>query len=39
MVHGIEQMIGKVKVFKDGKYQMERPLTESKNSLSRIRRI
>ena len=30
MVHGIEQMIGKVKVFKDGKYQMERPLTEVK---------
>jgi saccharopine dehydrogenase-like NADP-dependent oxidoreductase len=30
MVHAIEQMIGKVKVFKDGKYQMERPLTEVK---------
>ena len=30
MVHAIEQMIGKVKVFKDGKYQMVRPLTEVK---------
>ena len=30
MVHGIEQIIGKVKVFKEGKYQMVRPLNEVK---------
>ena len=28
MVHAIQQMIGKVKIFQDGKYQNVRPLTE-----------
>jgi len=32
MVHGIEQITGKVKIFKDGKFKMVNPLTELKVS-------
>ena len=39
MIHGIEQITGKVKVLKDGKFEMVNPLEEIKVSYPKLAHI